>query len=208
MNIILHAGVCLLLWGIMRRLRIREGAQAAALWLFAAHPVHVESVTWISGSTDLLCGDLSCRLAVCLSDGGRRSAGACGSPTCFTSRPSFQKKRPVLFPGVIFVCGIAVMGDSKSKALRETLPFGAAALIFLVTRSVVLQGLSLVYPLGPGLSLHRDERSAPFCVLPVPVLCPLFSRAFLRDPRRDSSDAGIHEFRLAAAVLACFAFFA
>jgi tetratricopeptide (TPR) repeat protein len=55
-NLLLHALCCLLVF----RIAVGEGLARWASWigaaLFAVHPAHVESVAWISGRTDLLCG--------------------------------------------------------------------------------------------------------------------------------------------------------
>ena len=53
-NIALHILVTILGYFLLRALGLKTGAAAIAIWLFAVHPVHVESVTWVSGSPDLL----------------------------------------------------------------------------------------------------------------------------------------------------------
>lgn len=53
-NILLHAGASVLALFLLSALGAGRGAAAAGAALFAVHPVHVESVAFVSGRTDLL----------------------------------------------------------------------------------------------------------------------------------------------------------
>lgn len=53
-NIVLHTIVCLLAFCLLRRSGVQAAIAFTAVLIFAVHPVHVESVAWISGSPDLL----------------------------------------------------------------------------------------------------------------------------------------------------------
>jgi protein O-mannosyl-transferase len=53
-NILLHAFNAVLLWFILRKIKI-PGAEFIAL-LFAVHPIHVESVAWVIERKDVLSG--------------------------------------------------------------------------------------------------------------------------------------------------------
>ena len=62
-NVLLHLANTLLLWRILRWLKV-PGALAVAA-LFAVHPIHVESVAWVIERKDVLSGMfyLACILA-------------------------------------------------------------------------------------------------------------------------------------------------
>jgi tetratricopeptide (TPR) repeat protein len=53
-NLLLHSGVCVLSYALLRRWSFSAAAAFTVSLLFAIHPIHVESVAWISGSPDML----------------------------------------------------------------------------------------------------------------------------------------------------------
>lgn len=55
-NLLLHFLCCWLVHRLLLLERVGGWPALAGAALFAVHPVHVESVAWISGRTDLLCG--------------------------------------------------------------------------------------------------------------------------------------------------------
>jgi cytochrome c-type biogenesis protein CcmH/NrfG len=54
LNILLHAGVCALAYLLLRRWNLSKELALAVTLIFAVHPLHTESVAWISGSPDLI----------------------------------------------------------------------------------------------------------------------------------------------------------
>ncbi|MFZ1699865.1 MAG: hypothetical protein WBO10_15565 [Pyrinomonadaceae bacterium] len=53
-NVLLHTGVVVLAFSLMRRWQFSAIVAFVIALIFAVHPVHVESVAWIAGSPDLL----------------------------------------------------------------------------------------------------------------------------------------------------------
>ncbi|MCI0588759.1 MAG: tetratricopeptide repeat protein [Planctomycetes bacterium] len=53
--VVLHASACALGFLLARRLARSDAVAFAAALLFATHPIHAESVTWISGISDVSC---------------------------------------------------------------------------------------------------------------------------------------------------------
>jgi len=54
-NVLLHAANAFLLFWVLRRLTARTWPGLAVAALFALHPLHVESVAWVSERKDVLC---------------------------------------------------------------------------------------------------------------------------------------------------------
>jgi cytochrome c-type biogenesis protein CcmH/NrfG len=55
-NLTVHVLTVLAVYGLLKFLLVQPLAAAVGAMLFAVHPVQVESVAWVSGMKDLLCG--------------------------------------------------------------------------------------------------------------------------------------------------------
>lgn len=55
-SVVLHASAAVVAFFLLRRLFTNDWAAAIGAGLFALHPVQVETVAWVSGMKDVLCG--------------------------------------------------------------------------------------------------------------------------------------------------------
>ena len=126
MNAALHLANTLLLFGLLRRMTGRTWRSAAVAALFAAHPLHVESVAWIAERKDVvstLFGLLSLRIWV-----------------WYAARPGAAR---YLAAAVCFALSLA------SKSMLVTLPFVMLLLDFwplgrIAGRRLVLEKIPLL----------------------------------------------------------------
>lgn len=56
LNLLLHAGVCVLIFLLLRRWNLSANLSFIIALIFAVHPTRVESIAWVAGSPDLLFG--------------------------------------------------------------------------------------------------------------------------------------------------------
>jgi len=116
-NVLLHAGAALVLWRVLRRLGTPGAWLAAAL--FAVHPVHVESVAWITERKNVLSGlcYLVAALCYCRFEGfGAKSAG--GEPG---TRPA---NRWLLYAAAAALFGCALLSKSVTASFPAAVAVG------------------------------------------------------------------------------------
>lgn len=155
-NVLLHVATTLLVFALIRRLVSPSGGRDAtpfplaaflASLVFAAHPIHVEAVAWVSGLPDLGCAAFSVAglLAfVAAWDSPSRSfslhiAGA----ACFLVSALF-KEPGVTFPAVVFALDLARRPRGGAVAYWAA-RYGALALsglIYTALRWGALGGLA------------------------------------------------------------------
>jgi len=136
-NILLHAAGALLLWRILRLLEIPAAWFIAAV--FALHPVHVESVAWITERKNVLSGVFYFAAALAyLRYAFARNSGSIGSKKLYAVS---------LF---LFVCALF------SKTVTCSLPLVLLIVLWWKTGHVSLSDIRALIPffiLGIGLGL-------------------------------------------------------
>lgn len=118
-NLLLHLLVVLLAFRWLRRLGFDTALTFAIVLPYAVHPVHVESVTWISGSPDMLLaaailGSLICLLAHLQNPSPLRIGASC----LLYAIALFCKEIGVLFPALIALTVYVVSGPSLARSAR------------------------------------------------------------------------------------------
>ena len=158
LSILAHLLVTLLGYRVLLGLGLRPVVCAIATWMFATHPIHVQSVTWISGVPDVLVsgflfGSFLFYLALRKRSLWYYWAGA----ILLYFAALFSKEIAVTFPAIIFFSELILNQSAAPKlavkpALQRSLPFLIAAAIFLLLHYQVLHGFQTVAPTGPSFS--------------------------------------------------------
>ncbi len=163
LNILLHAGVCMLGYALLRRWKLSQMAAFAIALIFAVHPVHVESVAWIAGSPDLLFSlFLLAALWFAQNYAEKRNSVDLGLAILFYSLSLGSKEVAFLcFPLFWFIFSQSKEGTDVIRAnpLRQTMPFAAAAILYVVFRWIILGKIS--HPNAGSISLEHNVLSIP-----------------------------------------------
>jgi len=140
-NIFFHV-ICILSVAWLTQLVLRNRiAAVASAFLFAVHPAHTESVSWISGRTDVMCAAFLL-LGACtyLVYREHRKKGFLALSVTFTLLACMSKElailAPVLFPLLAWASGER---DYKRMAL-DAIPFLVLVAAFYAVRGAVLAG--------------------------------------------------------------------
>jgi len=142
-NLLLHFGCVWLVYRIAVGQRIARGAAFAAAGLFAVHPVHVESVTWICGRTDVLSTLLALAAFLVHRAAGHREPRRWLAAGLLFLPALFAKEMAATLPALVFLDHwLGTRGEPRrlSRALTATLPFVVALAVYVGVRSVVLEG--------------------------------------------------------------------
>ncbi len=150
-GVLLHAAASLLLLGVLRRYFTDIKWAALGALLFAAHPAHVESVAWISGSTDsLMSVGLLGSLYLWMKSREDASLWKLSASVICAGLAILAKETAVLLPAIIFLHAITGVPSTEvaekklrgrlATALRQSIPYLAIATACLLLRSWVLRG--------------------------------------------------------------------
>ena len=153
-NVLLHIATAVLAYALLRRLKVSRPITTAIILVFLLHPAHVETVSWISGSPDLLMA-LPILGALLLLLAHRKSADLKHylAALLLFAIALLAKEAAVLFPILVFLLywfrasdGPTLNVKSLIKAGKRTLPFVVIALLYLAARVAILGQLFATRP--------------------------------------------------------------
>jgi tetratricopeptide (TPR) repeat protein len=154
-SLLLHLVVVFLLYALAGQLTGDAFVAFASSLIFAVHPVHLESVAWISGATDPLMGAPILGSLLCY-------IRARSSPSRLWSYASWilfglsllAKETPIVLPVLVFGYEWLFPRDSTTplntirmrlrSALYHMLPFLEIAAVYLLIRWFVIHGFSTI----------------------------------------------------------------
>jgi tetratricopeptide (TPR) repeat protein len=144
-NVFLHAANGLILWELLRRLRV-PGAWAAAA-LFVLHPMQVESVAWVTERKNVLSGMFYLLAALAYLGVRDRESDAPGEP----SGPRYA------VTVLLYLCALL------SKSVTATLPAAIAVVLWflhgrLARRDVLRLGAMLPFGVAAGFLTSWMEK--------------------------------------------------
>ena len=147
LNILLHIGVCLLAFLLLRKWGLSGLLAFSITLIYAVHPIHSESVTWISGSPDLLFGLFflgSLWFAGKARESGRRNLNLALAIVFYCLALGAKEVAFLCFP--IYYLVFSRDGENPDKPgsnkLNLTALFAAAALAWFLARWAILGTLS------------------------------------------------------------------
>jgi Tfp pilus assembly protein PilF len=173
----LHLAATILVFFLLRRYFESPWIALVGALIFGVHPVHIESVAWVSGATDPLAAiGILASLLLWL-----KATDACRDPIvpsavhqanirvsrlqkaaallCYAAA-LMAKETAVIFPAIIFVYAFAGLGTSADKIAATTSP--SRRLRFAVIETLPYVGLAGIYLALRTIALHPSPSRSPW----------------------------------------------
>jgi protein O-mannosyl-transferase len=164
-NVLLQGLSAVLLWRVLKCLRVEGAWLGAALW--GLHPVMVESVAWVTEMKNtesglfFLCSILFFVKCLRVKESGQRSAGGLnyGLSLLFAALAMAAKSSTVILPLILCLCAWWIGGRFSWRHVRRTIPVFLMA-IAAGALAIWTQGLQLAKAPDPQWARTWPERLA------------------------------------------------
>ena len=147
-TVLCHVAATYLVFALIRRLAAGPGIAFSAATLFALHPVHIESVAWVSGVTDpLMAIFLIGSFLAYLRFGERNRWGWMGLALSLFALGLLEKETAVVLGPLVFVYAwlYAEKGSWISRfvfSVKQSLGYFSLTILYIPLRAIILRGLS------------------------------------------------------------------
>lgn len=166
--VLLHVLVTLLVYFLTKRMLKDRWIAAWAALLFGLHPVHIDSVAWASGSTDVLLAVFQISAFLCYlraREAGRKRPWK-GLSLVFYALALLDKEIAIVLPALVFVyewlfgnesaTALAVddLGGRIKRSVRSAIPYLIVTIPYLAARAAVVArrpGIQMPLPLSAVL---------------------------------------------------------
>lgn len=179
-SIALHAAACVAIYFFIREVSRRPLVAAFAALLFAVHPLHVESVAWISGAPDPLMTIFYVAALLFYIRFRRTNKRKFLALSVTAYALALLTKEPAVSLPLALACWEAVSifkrddSDETSRAatlktigasLRRLAPFALVSLLYLAARRAALGGISAFHPLNARVTFGEQMLTTPFALV-------------------------------------------
>lgn len=183
-NVILHAVATLLTAVVLGRMGLPRRAVFLAALLFAVHPMHTESVTWIAGRTDVIAFVLAMAAFVGHTTPRTGSWGIAARGTavaCFGAALLAKEMAVAVLPWIV-IFDVSVARRSIRRAAQRQIPYGLVLLAYAVWRFFVVD-VDVPHQ-GNAVAVFQAIVSAPWTVVRYLawLAAPVSQCAYVRNP--------------------------
>jgi len=145
-NILAHLGATALVYLLALRLTREQKIAAIAALIFGVHPVHIESVAWISGVTEPLLALLMIpSFLAFMNYREKKGTHWLSISVAWFAVALLAKETAVVLPGLmaayVLLCPDEDWRRKFADAAKVVVPFAAVTLVYLMMRASALHGL-------------------------------------------------------------------
>lgn len=161
-NLLLHLATTVLFYLVGRKL-FSDTAVIVATFIFALHPIHTESVSFISGRTDVLCAMFYLAALWLYLTEKHKMLCRSAAVLCFAAA-LLAKEMAVTLPVILVALDLWVKGEKPSvRQVSRYLPYVAVIMLYFVIRKTALAGQSL--PLPSEAAFLFGLKTAPLMII-------------------------------------------
>lgn len=172
-SLLLHLIATTLVYRVSLRLVSDEWTSAIAASLFALHPVHMESVVWISASTDLLAASFVLGAFLCyLRFRESGSLAMLAASVACAGVAILCKETAAVFPAVILAHEFLGPGRAETGLtwkIWRVIPFAVVVVLYMLARKIAI----------PNVVHSATDASLGTVILSLPLVAAAYAKSLI-----------------------------